>query len=110
MLAEKFKEYLDQAEVVKTLNRDLRDVQQGHELYPEIEKLSKELKQIREKLGSVTEIALIKEKRDGARERLGLLKDILMAEMNEAGEQEVKLEGKRAKLVATMKIENETKA
>lgn len=109
MIAEKFKEYLEQAEVVKTVNRDLRDAMRTHELYPEIEKLAKELKQLREKLTSVTEIALIKEKRDGARERLGLLKDILIAEMNESGENEVKLEGKKAKLVATMKIENENK-
>jgi hypothetical protein len=109
MLEDKFREFLEQSDIVKTFNRDLREVVQEHELYPEIQKLSKELKQQREKLNSVTEIALIKEKRDEARERLNLLKDILLAEMNESGETEVIVEGKKAKLVATMKIENQDK-
>jgi DNA-binding transcriptional regulator GbsR (MarR family) len=107
MLQDKFKEYLDQAEVVKTLNADLRDASKSHDLNPEIEQMQKELKQIKEKLAAVTEIALIKEKRDGARERLNLLKDILMAEMSQAGEQEVTLNGKKAKIVPTMKLEKE---
>lgn len=107
MVEEKFKEYLEQSEIVKTLNRDLREITQEHELYPEIEKFAKELKQLREKLSTVTEIALIKEKRDDARERLGLLKDILMAELNESGETEVTVEGKKAKIVPSMKIEKQ---
>lgn len=107
MLEEKFKEYLEQAEIVKTLNADLRDATQSHEIYPELEKIMKEVKQLRDKLANVTEIALIKEKRDGAKERLGLLKDILLAEMNEAGKTEVKVEGKKAKIVASMKFEKE---
>jgi hypothetical protein len=107
MLVDKFKEYLEQAEVVKTLNRDLRETTQSHELYPQIEKLSKELKQLREKLSNVTEIALIKEKRDDARERQNLLKDILLAEMNESGEDEITYEGKKARLVSTMKFEKD---
>ncbi len=107
MLEEKFKEYLDQGEVVKTLNADLKDATQSHELYPEIEELQKQLKQLKEKLATVTEIALIKEKRDGARERQGLIKDILLAEMHESGQNEVKVEGKTAKIISAMKIEKQ---
>jgi len=105
MLQEKLKEYFDQAEVVKTLNADLKDVQQSHESYAEIEVLNKQLKDLRGKLANVTEVALIKEKRDGAKDRLNLIKEILMAEMSEAGEKEVEFNGKKAKIVAAMKFE-----
>lgn len=105
MLQDRFKEYLEQAEVVKTLNRDLRDAMQSHEMYDEIDKIAKELKQLRDKLSSVTEIALIKEKRDGARERLNLVKDILHAEMAEQGKPEVELDGKKAKIISQVKFE-----
>lgn len=108
-LQEKFQEYLEQAEVVKTLNADLKDATQTHEIYPELEKILKEAKQLKEKLANVTEVALIKEKCDGAKERLGLLKDILLAEMNEAGQTEVKYNGKTAKIVPSMKFEKEKK-
>lgn len=104
MLQDKFKEYLDQAEVVKTLNADLKDATMSHELYPEFERMNKDIKDLKGKLQNVTEIALIKEKRDGAKERQNLLKDILMAEMAESGATEVEFEGKKAKLISAMKF------
>jgi len=107
MLVDKLKEYLDQAEVVKTLNGDLRDLTQAAEEYPEIEKINKELKNLRSKLAQATEVAATKEKRDSAKERLGLLKDILLAEMTEAGETEVSWEGKKAKLFSAMRLEKQ---
>jgi predicted nucleotide-binding protein (sugar kinase/HSP70/actin superfamily) len=106
-LSEKFKEYLEQAEVVKTLNADLKDAVQSHESYQELEKLKKEAKRIKDNIDNVTEIALIREKRDGAKERQGLLKDILLAEMNEAGQTEVTFNGKKAKLIPAMKFTKE---
>jgi 16S rRNA G1207 methylase RsmC len=105
MLEEKLKEYLEQAEVVKTLNRDLRELKKEHELYPQIEELKKQLKDLREKLRSTTEIALVKEKRDGARERKNLLKDILLGEMAEQGETEVVANGKKARIISKVKFE-----
>jgi len=105
MLVDRLKEYLEQIDVVRTLNADVRDINQSNELYPEIEKLSKELKVLKNKLDNVEEVAQTKEKRDGARERLGLLKDMLLAEMTETGETEVSFEGKKAKLISTMKVE-----
>lgn len=107
MVIDKFREYLEQAEVVKTLNADLKDATQSHERYEELEQLSKEVKRIRDEIANVTEVALIKEKRDGAKERLGLLKEILLAEMAEAGQSEVEFEGKKAKIISTMKIGKE---
>lgn len=105
MLQDKLKEYLDQAEVVKTLNADLKDAQQSHESYAEIEQLSKQLKDLKGKLDNTTEVALIKEKRDAAKERLGLIKEILLTEMSEAGETEVEFNGRKAKIISAMKFE-----
>ncbi|MFW5703147.1 MAG: hypothetical protein ACOCXP_04260 [Candidatus Dojkabacteria bacterium] len=104
MLEEKLKEYLDQAQVVKTLNKDLRDIMQQHELHSEIEELSKKLKEKRDKLKNVTEIALVREKVEEAKERRDLLKDILFAEMNEAGQTEVEVDGFKATVVPSMKL------
>jgi|GEM_PF-6854849 len=105
MLVDRFKDYLDQADVVKVLNADLKDATKGHELTPELDIIQKQAKEIKGKLDNVTEIALIKEKRDGARERLDLLKEILFTEMSEAGQNEVEFEGKKVKIVSTVKFE-----
>jgi hypothetical protein len=105
MLEERLKEYLEQAEVVKTLSRDLRELKKEHELYPEIEELKKRLKELREKVKDTTEVKLVKEKKDAARERKNLLKDILLGEMAEKGETEVEVNGKKARLISKVKFE-----
>jgi hypothetical protein len=107
MLQDKLREYLEQADVVKTLNADLKDAQQTHEEYDELEKITKAGKNLRDKIANTTEVALIKEKRDTAKERMELLKDILFGEMAEAGETEVTYNGKKAKIVNKMQIEKE---
>lgn len=107
MMEEKLKEYFEQAEILKTLNADLKDIQQSHESWGEIEVLNKELKGKRDALANVTEVALIKEKRDGIKERMGLIKEILMTEMAEQGIAEVEFQGKKARLISAMKIENQ---
>jgi hypothetical protein len=98
------KQYLDQAEIVKTLNKDVKDVTDTNPLFPEIQKATKQLQELKAKLNNVPEVAAAKEKRDTERERLGLLKDILMAQMTEAKKTEVEMDGKKVMMIPTMKI------
>ncbi len=105
MLEDKLKEYLEQKDIVKTLNSDYREIKKEHELNDQIEKLSKELKKLRDQVKNTTEVSLIKDKKDAAKERLDLLKDILIAEMNENNQSEVVVDGQKARLIARVKFE-----
>jgi hypothetical protein len=104
MLTEKFREYLDQKAVIKTVGEDLKDARMCHDLWASYETTKKEAGNIKAKIDNSVEVSLIKEKYEAARERGRLLLEILMAEMQENGDTEVEYQGKKAVIVPKLKV------
>jgi hypothetical protein len=100
-------QYLDQAEIVKGLNQELKEKTQEQEIYPAVQQKMKELKDMKSKLNESPEVMRAKEARDVEKERMNLLREMLIAQMTQTNQPEVTSNGKKAIMIPTMKIERE---
>lgn len=96
---------LEQQDIIKEMRADLKDMQQSHPLFQEIEDKKKELKKLRDELAADDEIMRMKDEVANANDRLKLLKEILVARMQETEEVKVSSKGKEAVVVNNVKIQ-----
>lgn len=100
---DKVAEYEKIKEAIKTLKRDLRQLNEEHDLYDEVNQLKKKLKQLRDTVKEDPQIKQVNEKIKELKERLDLLKEMIKMDLIETSSSEVKLKDKMLRLVYVLK-------
>lgn len=99
----KLEEYFKTKETLKTLRNDLKDLKEEHPDFEEMEEFSKQLKEVREKINNDENIRIISDKISTLKERTDLLKEIIKMELKETEVTEVKMNGRKLKIVEVLK-------
>lgn len=100
---DKLEEYFKTKETVKTLRVDLKDLKEEHPDFKEMEELNKQVKNLREKIKNDENIRIVSDKISTLKERMDLLKEIIKMEMKETENTEVKMNGRKLKIVEVLK-------
>jgi DNA-binding transcriptional regulator GbsR (MarR family) len=106
-LSQDLEKILEQAEIIKELRLDVKEMREAHPNFKKIEELNKEVKKLRDELNSDEEIERMKDEIANASDRLKLLKEILVARMQESEETKVTARGREAIVIPNMKIQKQ---
>lgn len=99
----KVEEYFKQKGIIRTLRSDLKDHKAQMEEVQELEKLMKRVKELREKIKEDETVRNLTEKIQTTKERQDLLKELIRIDLLESGQEEVKHNGRKLKLVNNIK-------
>lgn len=100
---DRVEQYFELKELAKTLRQDIKDMKEQHDDWEELQELKKQVKDINENIKGMEDIRIVDEKLKGVKEKMGLIKEIIMTELIETGAEEVKKDGRKLKLVQTIK-------
>ncbi len=100
---DKLGEYFQIKDQLRTLRGDLRDLKEEHKDYAELDELTKQIKVLRENIKNDENIRIVQEKIADLKERQELLKEIIKVEMKETDQTEVKMNGRKLKLIDILK-------
>lgn len=108
---DKVEEYFKTKELISNLRRDLKDLLSQMDKYKELKELKKKAKSLKEEIQDDENILSLHEKISSLRERSELLKELIRIELLEDAKEEVERNGKKLKIVPTLKEvrNNETK-
>lgn len=99
----KLEEYFQTKETLKTLRSDLKTLKEEHSDFKELEELNKQVKGLREKINNDENVRTISDKIATLKERITLLKEIIKIELKETEATEVKMNGRKLKIVEVLK-------
>lgn len=99
----KVEEYFKTKEALKTLREDLKEHKENNEDFKQLTEIMKEVKQLRDKIKNNEEISIITQKAETLKERMELLKEIIKTELLESAQEEVKMDGRKLKIVQVLK-------
>ncbi|MBN1332047.1 hypothetical protein JW978_04150 [Candidatus Dojkabacteria bacterium] len=99
----RIEEYFKTKDAIRTFRNDLKELKETHEDAENLKNLSEEVKNLRKKINDTEDIRIISDKISGLKERMDLLKDIIYAELKETDEKEVKMNGRKLKIIEVLK-------
>jgi hypothetical protein len=100
---ERADEYFQIKKSLKTLRADLKDLKEEHEDTAELKELSEKVKSLRDKINNDESIYALKEKLATLKERQDLIKEIIKMQLLEESQEEIKVEGRKLKLIQVLK-------
>jgi Xaa-Pro aminopeptidase len=96
---DKVEEYFKAKDSIRILRRDLKDLKDQMPEMQELEKLMKKVKELREIIKDNEDIKAIQEKVQTTKERQDLLLELIRIDMLERGQDEIKRNGRKLKIV-----------
>lgn len=100
---DKISEYFQIKGTLKTLRGDLKDLKENHEDYDELKRLQEKVKLLRQRIKDNEDIHILEDKIGMLKERQDLIKEIIKAELIDSAEEEIKHDGRKLKLIQTLK-------
>lgn len=96
-------EYFKTKEVLRTLKDDLKELKENNDDVKKLKEMDKEIKPLKERIKNNEDMKIINNKIAGLKERMDLLKEIIKKELMETSQEEVKMDGRKLKLVQVLK-------
>lgn len=100
---DKVEEYFKSKDILRTLRSDLKDLQAQSPEYQELQKLLSKVKELRDKINEDENVRQLKEKISTTKERQDLLKELIRIDLLEHGQEEVKRNGRKLKIVNNLR-------
>lgn len=100
---DKATEYFQIKKTLKVLRGDLKQIKEDHEDFDELKRLKEKSKLLTKRIKDSEDVRILEDKIGMLRERQDLIKEIIKAELMEAEEEEIKRDGRKLKLVPTLK-------
>lgn len=96
-------EFYELKDSLKTFRADLKELKEQHEDTEELLKLAEKAKTLRQRIANSEDIMAIQDKVSTVKERMDLLKEIIKTELIESGQEEIKSNGRKFKIVQILK-------
>jgi len=100
---DKVSEYFKLKGVMRTLRNDLKDSKLQKPESKELDQLNKKIKKLREGIKEDETVKELTDKLQTSKERMDLIKELIRVELLDKGQEEVKKDGRKLKLVSTLK-------
>ena len=107
---DKVDEYFKIKDSLKALRNDLKDHKVQMEEVKELDKVQKEVKKLREKIKEDETVHDLTEKIATVKERIDLVKELIRIDLLDGGQEEVKRNGRKLKLVSIIKEVKDTES